>query len=282
MGRCREDEVSMLRELATSHGYHVPDGKFVVRVPKPFPAQRFVYYDLKHPTQAAAIPSGPDAMTFRQKEGEISNWSMTFGGGGFDLRGVLNMVAEVKPQFIECDDQLLKMRLPGDWVVDSSASDVQVAKALERILREDFKTLVRMEYRELERDVWVASGKFKRKQLDRDEPIRDSIHVFGIDFSPTGAGGSGSVKEYLNWLGRWLDEAIVSDATDFPQESVRWTLHEKPRNLTPVERQAHIEEVLKNATKQTSMTFKKQRRPVRMLVIENIADLRKPATKDDG
>ena len=273
----KPNSVSMLDDLAENHGYKVPAGFGVVRVPKPFPPQRLVYYDLEHPGQAEAIRRGPDVMSFRQTDGKLKNWSMTFGSD-YSLKSVLGHLARVDTQFIDCPEDLLKTKFPGDWVVDMKASKEEVAKGIERILREEFKLLTKIEYKMMKREVWVASGKYEHKPLKHDPPVEEGyVHIFGKNLGDGTGGGGGSLDEYLERLGSWAKIMIVNEVDPKTFASLSWRTYRRTEGIPPVE---SLDAALKNATTQTGIEFEKGERKVQMLVIEKIGELKKKA--EDG
>jgi hypothetical protein len=98
--------------------YSLGDGDLLARIAPPFIPERMVYYRAKHAFQAQAIPRGPDTILFRWNEKKLQQHGMSFGGGkGIQLRSLLRMLAEIYPQEVEGDQQLLDTDVSGDFVL---------------------------------------------------------------------------------------------------------------------------------------------------------------------
>jgi uncharacterized protein (TIGR03435 family) len=273
--------------MAKDHGYGLEPGQDLRRVAPPFPPVRMEYYRTGHPSQSEAIKEGPSAMVFRWSDSKLGNWGMTFGDSadpGYTLTDVLDALLDIKSQQIEGPSELLKMRLAGDWVIREGADQEETIEQLQAILQNEFSLPVRLEFREVERNAYVARGEYeltplpgqegKGKLILTDETITtDEIQIFGTDLVPnSGAGGgTGEFEEFLGWLGRWIGTPIVSEVDKAPTKQLSWHLHER----SPSTEQSRSEDhdailVLGNITLQTGLTFTLEKRPVRILFVERM------------
>ena len=128
---------------------------------------------------------------------------------------------------------------------------------------------MKLEFREVEREVYVARGEYeltplpgqegKGKLILTDETITtDEIQIFGTDLVPnSGAGGgTGEFDEFLGWLGRWIGTPIVSEVDLKPTNQVSWHLHERSPSTEQTRSEDHDPIlVLGNITLQTGMTL---------------------------
>jgi hypothetical protein len=281
----RAASAPILAAMAKDHGYGLEPGQNLRRVAPPFPSIRMEYYRTGHPSQSEAIKEGPSAMVFRSRDGTLRNWGMTFGDSadpGYNLTGVLDALLDIKSQQIDGARELLETRLAGDWVIREGADQEAVVKQLQQILQNEFSLPVKLEFREVEREVYVARGEYELTPLPgqegkgtlilTDETITtDEIQIFGTELVPnSGAGGgTGEFEEFLGWLGRWIGTPIVSEVDSKPTNQVSWHLHER----SPSNEQSRGEDhdpilVLGNITLQTGLTFNLEKRPVRILFIE--------------
>jgi beta-lactamase regulating signal transducer with metallopeptidase domain len=281
----RAASAPILASMAKEHGYGLGPGQDVRRVAPPFPPIRMEYYRTGHPSQSEAIKDGPSAMVFRWSDGNLRNWGMTFGDAadpGYNLTGVLDALLDIKSQEIDGPGELLTKRLAGDWVIREGAAQDGVVKQLQDILHNEFSLPVKLEFREVERDVYVARGEYeltplpgqegKGKLILTDETIHtDEIQIFGTDLVPnSGAGGgTGEFEEFLAWLGRWIGTPIVSDVDLKPTNQVSWHLHERSPSTDQTRSEDHDPTlVLGNITLQTGLIFTLEKRPVRILFVQ--------------
>jgi beta-lactamase regulating signal transducer with metallopeptidase domain len=283
----RTARTPILKAMAKDHGYGLEPSQDLRRVAPPFPPIRMEYYRTGHPSQSEAIKEGPSAMVFRWGDGKLKNWGMTFGDSadpGYNLTGALDALLDIKSQQIDGAHELLNTRLAGDWVVREGADQESVLKQLQEILQNEFKLPVKLEFREVDRDVYVARGEYnltplpgqegQGKLILTDETITtDEIQIFGTQLVPnSGAGGgTGEFEEFLGWLGRWIGTPIVPEVDLKPTNQVSWHLHER----SPSTEQSRGEDrdpilVLGNITLQTGLTFTLEKRPVRILFIERV------------
>lgn len=277
------DGQPLLDVMAQVHGYKPAEDKVLARVAPPFDVIRMEYYRAGHSSQAELIEEGPTAMTFRWDGENLSSWGSSFGNRddpGYTLSSLLDGLLDSKPQKVLGPNSILNKPLAGDWVMRTDADRQQVVAELEEILRNEFGMKVRLRIRNLERDVYVATGRYQFKPID-DSSLESNmaagngslnrVQVFANKLTPdAGAGGgSGEVDRLLLMLGRWIDSPIVSELGPPSQRHVSWRLHNTV-GTTPKERRENheAEVVLANITRQTGIEFKKERRSIEVLFVE--------------
>ena len=264
----------ILAEMAQKHGYGLADGKVIRRVAPPFPELRMTYYRVGSPSQWEAIPDGPSAMAFRWIDGRLQNWGMTFGSDhdGYSLINVIGVTTGIKAQGIDGPKELLAKRLPGDWVIRPGQPDQVVVQQLEKILQNELSIPVRLEFRKVDREVYVARGDYKLTPLpghpaeekmfytDSSETT-DPVEIFGEQVVPDSGsgGGTGDFAEFLQWLGEWTEVRIVDEAGKHPSRNISWKLHGRSPATEKMRRGDHDAElVLRNISKQTNLQFAKE------------------------
>jgi beta-lactamase regulating signal transducer with metallopeptidase domain len=272
----------ILAELAAKHGYALANGQAIRRVSPPFPKLRMTYYRIAHPSQSESMRAGPEVMTFRWNNGELQGGGMTFGaGGGFSLSEVVDAVIGIKPPEIEGPKNLLAKKIPGDWVIRTRQPDEVVVEQLEKILREEWWLPVRLEFRRVEREVYVARGDYRftpmpgrpdeEKVYYTDNTERtDPVDIFGGELVPNSGngGGTGDFAEFLQWLSRWIDARVVDEVNQRPHRHISWTLHGHSPGTDDMRKKDHDAElVLQNIAKQTNLRFSIEKRPVRVLSV---------------
>jgi uncharacterized protein (TIGR03435 family) len=283
----RASAAPILAEMAETHGYGLEDGEAIRIVRPPYPELRKTYYRVGHPTQWEAIPRGPDAVAFHWIDGQLENWGMTFGDGdGYQLKGVIGVALGLKEHELAGAKELLAKRVPGDVVIRPGQPDDLVVKQLEKVLQKEMSLPVRLEFRDVERKVYVARGDYKLTPLpghaaeskmfyaDSTETT-DPIEIFGEQLVPNSGsgGGTGDFAEFLQWLGDWIDARIVDETGKHPTRKISWSLHGRSPATEKTREGDHAAElVLKNITKQTGLRFTKEMRPVRVLFVESIGE----------
>jgi hypothetical protein len=279
--RLQREAAPHLKALQEEHGYALAEGEFLKRIAPPFADARMAWYRAGNPTQAQSIPRGPDSMLFRVEAGALRNWGMSFGG--YDVDDVLEAAAGVYPQYIDGPEKIRNLAVPGDWIVRAGAPAEKIVADLERILNRDFSQKVKLRFVETPLEVYVARGEYIHSPLEGEQAVdetqltdrvsrADIVHIFGEQFNPdSGAGGGlGDFNEFCSWLGEWIGAPVVSDLKQPPRGEISWRLH-SPSPYTEEQRaKAHDAKlVLANVAKQTGLEFVREKRPVRMLVIDD-------------
>ena len=274
----RKQSTPILAKLVEKHGYRLPEGQSVQRVAPPFPDGRLQYYRAGHPTQAKAVPRGPDSMLFRWEGLHLRNWGMSFGTQS--VVGVLSRVTGIKSHEIEGPQKLLKTEVTGDWIVEPTQSQTKIVADLETILRDDCELPIRLQIKSVEREVYVVSGDYQFSPLP-DQPDEetmiyeksttktDPIQIFGKQLYPnSGGGGTGDFNTFLKWLGRWIKTPLVNEVQAGPQRELTWRLN-KPSPFTDQQMKEATDPdlVLPNITKQTGLTFSKETRTIKILFV---------------
>jgi hypothetical protein len=163
--------------------------------------------------------------------------------------------------------------------VRKSATDEQVLKELTAILRKELALPVRLEFRTVERPVYVAQGVYRHKPVpggrDKGTAMRgdktittDAIEIFGKELVPNVVGGSaGKFQKFFDGLGNWIGTPIVSDVKEPPRDELSWLLHGRfvGKEIEAEDRDPKL--VLANITAQTGLIFRKETRRLRILFV---------------
>ena len=128
-------------------------------------------------------------------------------------------------------------------------------EAFRRAVKQGFGRSIRSERRRVTRDVVVVSGRYALRPISKELP---GIHLSADnrDLDSESGGGEGTWDELLSALSlitgpRYINETIVSAGT-----KIRWTQHD-----SSLER-GRLAELLANLSRQTSLEFRRQQRPV--------------------
>ncbi|MCA9054587.1 MAG: hypothetical protein KDA75_12160 [Planctomycetaceae bacterium] len=251
-----------------SETYRLDDGDVLQHIPPPFVPIRHAYYRLSEPGQAAAIPEGPATMYVRIESGQPEIWGMTFGAEERSVDDLARMLLKLSDVEIVGDPELREQGLAGDFVYDPSASQEDLAAAIQELFR-SHGVPVDIRFRDLEREVYVATGEFDFLPLP-DSPNKH-IEFFGLalDTDNSGyGGGNGELGGMLQEAGEWISTPIVNDVEKQPARRLSWHRNDDAR-FTELERKMarDPELVLSNLTVQTGLVFTKTRRKVRSLMV---------------
>jgi hypothetical protein len=281
--RKRAEVARVLGEMAR-HGYALKAGQAVGHVAPPFPAARTEYWYTAEPAFyfPMANRTGPEAVTYQWDGKELrQGWVST--RPFFRLTDLVHALHGIEREEVRGPADVLGNPLPGDWVARPGVPDEVFARDFEAALQRDLRLPIHLEFRDELRDVYVARGRFHFTPLTveagRNRPNAakrtkpsTTIRIFGkrLYSGPgSGSGGSGDFKECLNWVGRWIGTPIVNEVTD-PPEAVTWRLQADLRRKNQPGKNEDQDPalVLANFERQTGIHFSKEKRPVKILVVE--------------
>lgn len=246
--------------------YRLEEGQVLKRIAPPFIPQRKDYYKQEHSHQAEAIERPPDYFTFHW-DGELKNWGLGFGSGKRPLSSVLNSNLSIKRDKFEGPEDLLKIDLPGDWIVRKDVSEEEKLKALERILADEMGRNIRFVKRTVEREAIVATGRFQYRRLPVAQDDR-YVHMFSGDFDLESGGGGGtadSVSQFLQALGNRVRVPVIDETEPSQQVRIPYRHHRSAylgRIEGPAEKREKLTQLLDNLSRQTDLRFTVEPRPV--------------------
>jgi thiol-disulfide isomerase/thioredoxin len=155
----------------------------------------------------------------------------------------------------EFAEGLRQLDLPGDWIVREGTTAEARLEAFRRAMKEGLGRSIRCERRRVTRDVVVVSGRYAPRPISKERP---ELHLSADnrDLDSERGGGEGTLDEVLSSLNfitglRFVDEATVPAGT-----KIRWTQHDSSLQ------RGRVAELLANLSRQTSLEFRRQRRPV--------------------
>jgi hypothetical protein len=250
----------------------LPAGVSVMRVPPPYSAGRLAFYRAANPSQAKAIPRGPDAMMLQWRGQQLRPWGMTFGQPYTTASLISVILAVHSAKQIEGDPALLSAKVEGDIVVDFAAVLESRRIGMEKMLSDVAGNAVTIEFREVERPVTVLSGQWKYKPVADNTPQRPRIEIYGPELNAKdrrnyGGGGSGNADSFAGALGNWLSQEIVIDSATVPKQ-LSWHYNENLGDPLQRGRGHDPELVLKHIEEQTGLTAKTETRRVMHVFVQ--------------
>ena len=234
---------------AGASDYDLAPGEVLKRVPKPDRAARERIWPFLRGNQPTSM-----IVEFAVKP-ELARQTW---GGGQALDGMLNGIAGLSSFDFSAPRDLLRVELPGDWVVRRGASTEERMAALETLLQAQGKR-IHFEKRRVPREIVFARGTFHLEPL-ADGKWSQGVNIYGDKLGPTRRGGaSGDVSAFLKDLGDQLNRRVINQA-DPSREPFHWTYHESGdlRYLAAgADFQRRLDQALANVSRQTGLTFQK-------------------------
>ncbi len=254
--------------------YRLDPKQVIKRISPPFIPERNDYYFEHFQDQARAIPDGPRMMTFSW-DGKLDP-----NGGGFggvrDLTEPLDLFGLESYEY-EGPEELLSLKLPGDWIVRTDTTIEERMRALQQLLAEELKRQINFEKRTVERNVIVASGSFKFHPLSGT--YNDSwLHLYSDRLDPderSGGGTADSVAELLTEIGDNVEMPVIDETETHEEIRIPHGNHNScslGRIKNENEKRRKLEMLLANITKQTELQFKVENRPAEIWFVTEDKD----------
>ena len=244
--------------------YRLEKEQILKRICPPFIPERRDYYLNEHSHQASAISRSPDSFFFHWI-GKLKNWGLMFGTPSLD--STLRSVLRLKSYEYEGPKELLDMELLGDWIIRDETPQEEKLKALEQLLSDEFGRSIRFEKRTIEREVVIATGKFKFHPPSGTYES-SSVHLYcdQVD-SDEGAGGGTaySVNDFLQRLGGRVKMPVIDKTDSSEQLRIPYRHHRSSRLWDvkdKVEKTRKLKMLLASLTDQTELQFKVALQPV--------------------
>jgi hypothetical protein len=249
--------------------YRLKDGEILKRVAAPFPACRKEY------CRSLKIGNGDSevddiVLSYRWDGRNVYSWRVSFQQTkpiGWALINVLRDVG-VPNQDVEGDTELLRQHIDGEFVVRTGVPPEKLVPRLEQILREELDLPIHLALTQEEREVIVVGGKYKSKpRADRNTNMVDLFAVAPRNDTEAG-GGNGTFDEFLKATGSYISRRLVSDLAAKPRGQITWYYHNRVEVLPGPDPNLDADGVLKNVAAQTGLTFKPEKRKVRVLLVK--------------
>jgi len=237
--------------------YRLPAADALKRVPPPFIPEREAYFNEIDPGRAMFDVNSPSIVTYTWNgQAEFSSWRL----GQPTLQAVVGQCCGLPRYRLELP---LKDRLrpvPGDWVIRPDSSTEKRMEALGQVLRTQLGWKVTFEQRQVEREVYVARGRFQYtplpKQPDADDQqagMPSLVHLYVESLSGERGAAIGDVHGLLTAAGELMETEVVDESTP-GKETVTWRNHAGA--MVPPESR---DKLMDNIGKQTRLTFNRER-----------------------
>ncbi len=199
---------------------------------------------------------------------------------GVSILGFPSYLGRFHPFEVDIDTNVYDVQLMNnpDFVVRVDAPRDKLIPALDKALREQLKVEFKLELKEVEREVWVGSGKVafaprKWRKAGQVDVYSDEANVNKETFSHahnlTPGFETRTVAEFMGDLRDMTQTWVVwTDGAPPKEPKVEWTRHfRKQSTVEEMKADQDPEKVLKNVAEQTGLTFKKEKRKVPVLFV---------------
>jgi hypothetical protein len=249
--------------------YTLADGKVLRCVRPPFPPERKTY-------ELAAFDITEELL---DKHTNIGIWEW----GGDNLRqasaisrpdaeghpffDVMKTLIHVQDSEVEGEGvaDLQGLKTTADFIVRAGVSQDKMIDAVNALLQRDFKAHVKLHFEMVEREVLAASGTYHAEAPLGDGP-RTPVQLFGksqIEVDKSSKSMSG-VDGLLDKVGQLSARQVKKEVTNPPQGGI-WYAYDPVFRLDADD---ELTALLKHVTEQTGLTFKKEKRMVKVLFVD--------------
>jgi hypothetical protein len=263
------DEKALKEFLDT---YRLAPGQTVKRIEPPRPDGIRVYWKREYPGSRRS-PDEVRSFTFGWSDPDRLKlgWSQFGGSAGFRISNLPRaMEMDLFPVEIEGDSELVNREISGDWVFRQGVPPEDLVRQLETILQRTLRMRITLAFRHVEHDVVVARGQYRHSPVAHRS--KNQIEIFGKQIVPNGGGaggGTGTFPEFLRSVGEWIGRPVVNEVGTPPQEKFEWFFNARSPFTEQMQREDHEEaSVLKHLQEQTGFVFTREKKPIRVLVIE--------------
>jgi RNA polymerase sigma factor (sigma-70 family) len=160
------------------------------------------------------------------------------------------------------DNDILNMTLPGDFVVRRGADQEKILAAMQKIISDRLNKPCIVKLADTPSEVYVLSGQWKFNAIDNADETQ-FVHLFDKDRNDQRGQGNGAAppKAFaVVGISRFINAPVIIEATDLPQ-IIHFKTHYDVNPPDPAK-------VLDHVTQQTGLTWKKETRNTRKIIVE--------------
>ena len=252
--------------------YSLEEGEVLKRIGPPFPlAQKYVSQLLGHAPDLRRAPDKTSRILEYKENGKLS-FRHQYNGGIFKVRQLAEQFFQLHPSAIEGDNELLEMRIPGDFVVRVGAKRKDLEAAFKQMLETEWQKDLAVQTPKVDRPLYVASGTLDlnpvngQKEVDVNAGPKSEAYPKLIQ--------RGNAQDFIRSLSKYINCDVKIENVDNGDDEFWWS--ERSYNLnahSPEDRyDFHIENVLKIVSSQTGLKFEKRSSPKSILSIRKATD----------
>jgi RNA polymerase sigma factor (sigma-70 family) len=232
--------------------YRLDDGQVLKRIPPPFIPERTRYFDQRNLSKMFDMDGGICVFEFADGRAGWNRWT---GHQPATIETLMRFCAGVPSYKLEMDEFDRMETLEGDWVIRKGASEEDCVAAIAREISLASPRTVVFEKRTIDRDVFVARGGYKPTEPPGTKNEPPMIALYLDKPGKPDNHNAGDVHRLLVTLGETMNTEVI-DETDQPKrQGVFWI-----NNVSGGVAGPFREQLLKNVTAQTGITFTPARR----------------------
>ncbi|QDT43642.1 BlaR1 peptidase M56 [Gimesia alba] len=228
--------------------------------------------------------SGTGLNIYEWDAGNLKLKSRGFGDQPSSLFSVVPVLTGLQPVDLDGNSRLwVNTKLGGDFIIRKGTSTEAIIEDLGSMLNHDLKLQVSLEFKKVDREVYVARGTFQpapigpawRRPEDKsyliygkEGPEPDKLHF---------AESAGKFPDFLKAIGYRVGRPVLSEIKNPPQGSIGWRIYfdqsehttweNFPRNFAK-----NTQLVLQHVSEQTGLTFHEENREVRLLFLQDLGN----------
>jgi hypothetical protein len=250
--------------------YRLDVNEVLKRIAPPFVAGRGAFILRHEPDVAPALEEAFENTVYVWQGGGDEKPTVRYAGMGFlSLSEILQGVCGLEIIEYHGPEDLLGLRLTGDWMVRRGAGKEVLLRSLERIVYEETSLRIRFEKHRVETPVVRATGIFQYHGLGGTwgevdvQLFSEAPEAYRSPYR-TGA-GSGCLAELLRHTGNRISRPFVDDTLS-SDVVVSWSDYRSSKlNPLTMDRKRYRQDLarlLDNLAKQTGLTFTEERRAI--------------------
>jgi RNA polymerase sigma factor (sigma-70 family) len=260
--------------------YGLKDGEHIKRIALPYPECRADYMRERLGGAGGKTPLDEHFTVLRWRNDwappELAKHTLPVKSDeGIALGRLLDMVCGMPRTRIEDPDNLLEDKVTGDFVVRDESSPEKIAEQFSAILKKECKVEVAFRFQEVEREVFVLSGKYEAKPLEGR--AKTEVEIFGISVYDrrTGGGGTGTFDEMLEHVERHISQCVVAGKIEGAPGRISWHYNVRspmvkdPANgIDTYAEDTNAAAVMNNLADQTGLKLTTEKHKVKVLRVE--------------
>jgi hypothetical protein len=253
--------------------YRLAPGQNLKRIEPPRSSGAAIWWNRKFGKNAGTGPEQYAVMMFRFRDpNHLENFAGLFGSAteGYPIRNIPDAIGmDVDPAEIDGDRELLKTTVTGDWVFREGVPAERMASSLESVLQRALRRRIKIAFRQVERDVVVARGRYRNSPLPGRSHNQIDLYGKQLVKDANTISSDGDFPAFLKQVGGFIRRPVVDEVEARPKEPISWFHHVRSPFTERMRREDHDEAgVLEHLHEQTGLTFTREMKPVRVLFIE--------------
>jgi hypothetical protein len=264
--------------------YGLKPGEQVKRIAPPYPASRTDYFkDRFQRDEADRIPFDEYFTVISWRDNwappELARHTLPVKpNDGVALSRLLDMTAGLSRAQLRGLDEILDIRVTGDFVVRADSKPEQIIPQLQTLLEKECGLKLAMQFREVEEEVFVLSGSYQPRPLEGRKEHQVEVYAEHLTDRKTGGGGSGTFDRLLEHVERHINRRVVAGKIDGLPKRLSWhfnmrspMLKDPIRGIDTYAEDTNPLRVLGNIAAQTGLKLDAVTRPVRVLDVSSVA-----------